>query len=303
MVLREGVETVLLLAALGVNSEDLWTAGGTALGLGLAVVFGVLFVRGSVRVDLRRFFRMTTAILAFVAFQLLVSGVHELTEQGVVPTTREIMSAIGPIVRNQAFFLVAILALATMMVLLDWRSRAPAAAAATSGPERRLAEWTARRERLWVSLICTASFVFIVLVTAEFIYAKSRTELSVAQEVSPASEFVRIPVADLADGDLHRYSVATPAGRTRFFLIQRPGLSPGVVLDACEICGDNGYYKEKANVICRNCGAAIYIPSIGLQGGCNPIPLEHKVENGEVLIPLEALAKGARIFAPHQGHH
>ncbi len=52
---------------------------GTLLGVAAAVVFGVLFIRGSVRINLQRFFRVTTVILYFVVFQLVVSGLHELS--------------------------------------------------------------------------------------------------------------------------------------------------------------------------------------------------------------------------------
>lgn len=301
MVLREGAETVLLLAAVTLNSSDLWNVAGTVLGLTLAVIFGVLFVRGSVRVNLAKFFRMTTVILSFVVFQLVISGVHELSEQGVVPSTRETMALIGPIVRNDIFFFVTILALAAMMVLMDWRSRAPspAAASASRAADRRMAAWTARRERLWMALVSSASFLFIVLVTAQFIYAKNRAALSPAKSLPAEGGVLRIPLAELADGDLHRYEFNGPSGTTRFFLIARPGQPPGVVLDACEICGPKGYSRQAGNVICGNCGAAIYIPSIGLTGGCNPIPLEHIVTAGEVRIPQEALARSAHIFAAH----
>jgi uncharacterized membrane protein len=213
------------------------------------------------------------------------------------------MATIGPIVRNEAFFFVTILALAAMMVLLDWRSRLPSSLPATlNSAERRLATWTARRERMWMTLVSSTAFVFIMLVTAEFIYAKTKATLSPAREVGAAGQgagaVVRIPLQDFADGDLHRYEVETPAGKVRFFLIARQGMEPGVVADACEVCGSQGYYRQGGNVICKNCGAAIFIPSIGTSGGCNPIPLEHSVSNGEVLIPVSALAAQAKIFAP-----
>ena len=62
-------------------------------------------------------------------------------------------------------------------------------------------------------------------------------------------------------------------------------------LDACQICGAAGYRQEGQNVVCRNCGAAIYIPSIGETGGCNPIPVKSSVEGGEVIVDLSALAE------------
>src|ERR1041385_2212268 len=89
MVFREGVETVLILGAVTLNTSALLSFLGTLLGVGIAILFGVMFVKGSVRVNLQKFFRVTTVILFFVAVQLLVSGLHELSENGVLPRSEE----------------------------------------------------------------------------------------------------------------------------------------------------------------------------------------------------------------------
>ena len=116
MVLREGVETVLILSAVTLNSTELQSFIGTLLGVIIAVLFGVMFVKGSVKVNLQKFFKVTTAILFLVAAQLVISGLHELSENGVLPSSREEMAIIGPIVRNELFFFITILALAALMV-------------------------------------------------------------------------------------------------------------------------------------------------------------------------------------------
>ncbi len=292
MVLREGVETVLLLRAASLSSEGLLTLAGAALGLALAATFGVLFVRGSLRINLGKFFRITTVILMFVAGQLVVGGLHELSEQGVLPSSKKEMAIIGPIVRSDVFFFVAMLALAALMVLMDWRARPVPAVAGTGAAERRKAQWMARRERLWTFSVSIAAFIFIVLVTAEFIYAKSQLTLSAAAAVEAGGGLVRIPIAAIQDGVLHRYRL----GKTRFIVIRRPGLDPGVALDACEICGDVGYYQRGSNLFCKNCAAALLIPSIGVRGGCNPIPLKHRIEDGWVVVEAIELQKHERLF-------
>ena len=43
-----------------------------------------MFVKGSVRINLQKFFRVTTAIMFLVAAQLMISGLHELSESGVI---------------------------------------------------------------------------------------------------------------------------------------------------------------------------------------------------------------------------
>ena len=47
-----------------------------------------MFVKGSVKINLQKFFKVTTVILFFVAAQLLISGLHELSENGVLPSSR-----------------------------------------------------------------------------------------------------------------------------------------------------------------------------------------------------------------------
>lgn len=304
MVFREGAETVLMLGAVSLNSADLLNFFGGVLGLALAIVFGILFVRGSVKLDLRKFFRITTVILLCVVLQLTITGLHELSEAGVLPSSRWEMAVIGPIVTNEVFFVVTILALAAWMVLIDWRARQPGSAAAPasgqvaslSAVQRRKQLWTARRERLWTAAVCGSAFVFILMVTAEYLYAKNQAALSPSTAVAAVAGTVRIPLADVSDGNLHRFLYQDKEGTARFIVL-RVGERYAAALDACTICGTQGYYQKGTSIICRNCSAAIYPPSIGMTGGCNPIPLESSVEGGELVIQTTELAKGATLFS------
>src|SRR5258708_1515467 len=149
MVFREGVKSVAILAGVTLNSTELMSFLGTLLGVALAVVFGVMFVKGSVRIDLRKFFRVTAVVLFFVAAQLLISGMHELSETGFLPPSKREMAVIGPIVRNDFFFPVTMLALVALMILLEYRRRKPEATVAASKAEERKQDWTAKRERRW----------------------------------------------------------------------------------------------------------------------------------------------------------
>ncbi len=197
LVLREGVETVLILSAVTLNSTELLSFTGTLLGIAVAVVFGVLFIRGSVKINLQRFFRVTTVILYFVAFQLIVSGLHELSENGVLPSSTAEMRLIGPIVRNDLFFFVTMLALAGLMVLMEYKRRAPVALSATAtAADKRRAEWSQRREKMWMSAVVATSFLFIFLSTAEFIYAKSSTALSPTAAVTLVGSQVTLPTSE-----------------------------------------------------------------------------------------------------------
>ena len=292
MVLREGVETVLILSAVSLNTTELASFLGTLIGIALSVVFGVMFVKGSVRVNLQRFFKVTTVILIFVAAQLILTGFHELSEAGVIPSSHREMALIGPIVRNDVFFFITILALAGLMILFEMRSRAPQGtpASAENKAEQRKLAWSARREKLWASAVYLASFVFILLVTAQFIYAKSTTSLSTALDLPLDNGQVTIPVAQVSDGDLHRFQVTLPDGNAvRFFLLKKPDGKITSVIDACAICGPVGFYKSGGQIICKNCSAPVNPQSVGEPGGCNPIPLASATNGDSVIITQAAL--------------
>ena len=297
MVLREGVETVLILGAVSLNSTELLSFLGTLSGVIVAIVFGVMFVKGSVRVNLQKFFRVTTVILFFVAAQLIISGLHELSENGALPSSREEMALIGPIVRNDLFFFVTIVALAALMVLFEVKRRQPATVP-DSPAERRKAQWTARRERLWMVSVYASSFLFIVMVTAEFIYAKSVSALSPATEVAFRDRQVSIPLAQVSDGDLHRFAAQENGVEVRFWLYQKPDGKVATVFDACQICGPVGFYKGPNGVVCKNCAAPINGQSVGMTGGCNPIPLRAEQTADTVIIRESDVAAGAHIFQP-----
>jgi high-affinity iron transporter len=295
MVLREGAETVLMLAAVSLNSSELLSFLGTLLGVLAAIAFGVMFVKGSVRINLQKFFRVTTAILFLVAAQLLVSGLHELSESGVVASSKREMAIVGPIVSNDWFFFVTILALAALMILFDAKRREPIPDTA-SPAARRKAVWSARRERLWMGSVYTFSFVFIALITAEFIYSKSVSALSPATEVTFTNGQVKIPLAQIADGDLHRFQAKENGTEVRFWLYQKPDGKVATVFDACQICGAVGFYRTANGVACKNCGAPINPQSVGANGGCNPVPLKATQTADTIIIQEADIAGGSRMF-------
>ena len=296
MVLREGAETVLILSAVSLNSTELMSFLGTLLGVLAAIAFGVMFVKGSVRINLQKFFKVTTAILFLVAAQLLISGLHELSESGVIASSKREMAIIGPIVSNDWFFFVTIFALAALMVLFDARRRVVVVPEGASPAERRKAAWTARRERLWMGSVYTFSFIFIAMVTAEFVYAKSVSGLSPATEVTFTNGKVTIPLSQVSDGDLHRFQAKENGTSVRFWLYQKPDGKIATVFDACEICGAVGFYKSGNGVVCKNCAAPINPQSVGTAGGCNPVPLKASQTADSIVIEETDIAGGSRMF-------
>jgi high-affinity iron transporter len=83
-VIREGLESALFLVGQATSSDASAIAVllGAVLGLGLAVLLGVGFYRGSRLVNLRTFFRWSGIALIFIAAGLLSKAVHEFVEIG-----------------------------------------------------------------------------------------------------------------------------------------------------------------------------------------------------------------------------
>jgi high-affinity iron transporter len=291
MVVREGAELALILRAVELSSEGLAVWIGTTLGLAAALAVGWFFFQGTLKASLGKFFSATSTILILVAIQLALTGVHELSEAMWLPSSRVEMAFVGPIVRNEVFFFTVILGAAVLLVLREWMAaRSPAPEDATDAAERRRMEWERRRRRRWAFASAFTSTAVILILAAEFAYTRV-TATTEARSVEAAGNQVRIPLAEVSDTNLHVYSVDAGGTSLRFLVIRKPNGSWGTALDACLICGMAGYRQDGSNVVCRNCASAIYIPTIGEAGGCNPVGVPSRAENGALVIDVAALSE------------
>ena len=303
MIFREGVETVLVLAAVSLTTSGLATMLGTTIGLALAVVFGVLFTRGSLRIDLARFLRVTAIALLVFVVQLLVNGYHELAEAGWLPANRTSMALIGPLVRHEVFFLLAIFALPLLALAMPGNGTTTAPAAAPNPAAERLRRAEARRALRARVAACALGVAALSLLGIDVAYSQPPEISAPVHLEADAQGRVSVSTSDLSDGDLHRYAVKIGDREVRFIALE---IAPGTTVaafDACVICGAEGYVKEGPEILCRHCHSAVYPPSIGQPGGCNPIPVEFEVEGGRLVLPVSALTSQAQLFEPGAGMH
>jgi len=295
MVLREGAELAIILRAVELSSEGLQTWIGTIVGIAGAVAVGLFFFKGTLRIPLHRFFAATSVILMLVAFQLALTGLHELSEARWLPSSKAEMAILGPIVRNELFFFVFIFGAATLLILREWQaaSQAKLGKETLNDAEKRLLESQNRRQRNWMMAAAIASLTVILVLTADFIYARASSAPPTARSINAVGDIVRVPVSEVQDGSLHLFTVNADGQSLRFMIIKKPN-GWGVALDACRICGAEGYRQDGQNVICRHCASAIYIPSIGDQGGCNPISVASHVDGGDLVIDISSLTQAAK---------
>lgn len=295
MVFREGAETVMFLSAVNLTTDAMLSFIGTLLGLALAIVFAVMFVRGSLNVNLRRFFVVTEWVLGIFVAQLLINAYHEFSEAGLVSATQQSMALVGPVVRHNSLFVLAIVAI-PLLIWLTRGPRVPVASAALGAAEQRLAFARVRREKFYG--YGAVGTTLMVLATVGVVYAQE----AMPKKAPPPEPVViengsaTMPLPALDDGQLHRFGFTSGNRLVRFLAMKGADGKIRTALDACEICGSFGYLQEGKNLLCLNCAAEINPLTMGIGGGCNPIPLPSEITATAVRVATSHLEKAARLF-------
>ena len=138
------------------------------------------------------------------------------------------------------------------------------------------------------------SLVAMIGVTVALTVGVAQTQqvitLSPPENYSLQDGVATISFEQVSDGHLHRFEYKAKDGTTmRFIVIKKNGGAYGVGLDACENCGDAGYYEKNGKIICKKCDVAINLATIGFSGGCNPVPFDYTVESGRIVIQTSVL--------------
>jgi len=85
MIVREGMETALLLSTLFLQQGERDLLLGALLGLAAAAMLAFAWVRYGKRINLARFFQVTAVFLLIFSLQLVIYTFHEFFEAGAVP--------------------------------------------------------------------------------------------------------------------------------------------------------------------------------------------------------------------------
>lgn len=99
MITREGMETALLVATALFQMKSAAVVTGLGLGVAAAAAIAFSWTRLGRGVDLRGLLNVSAIFLAIFLLQLLLYGVHELSEAGVFPASQAVHDAteiLGP---------------------------------------------------------------------------------------------------------------------------------------------------------------------------------------------------------------
>lgn len=281
------------------SSEVALNVAGYVLGLTLALVACWAVHRAGVGCSANARRIATTAILGIAMLSQATTLVQILLGRRLIPLWSWLFEAVVWLINHEEWFTYALMTLALIPALSAWRRGRDRLAGPFANPaEHRVvrADLLSRRRFLAVT---AASFVAaIASATIGRTVAEAEPTLSPPEELSISDDDVWVEVSRIDDGHLHRFAYQTASDvEVRFIVIKKSATAFGVGLDACQICGPTGYYESGGKVICLRCGVAMNIPTIGFRGGCNPIPIEHSVSDGKLVIARAALEASAEVFA------
>lgn len=111
---------------------------------------------------------------------------------------------------------------------------------------------------------------------------------------------LQVPIEMVSDGHLHRFGYKTADGNeVRFIVVlkQENTNNYGIGLDACEICGEAGYYENNnGQIVCKKCNVIMNRTTIGMKGGCNPIIIDYDMDENSITVPVSEMVKNQNVF-------
>lgn len=151
---------------------------------------------------------------------------------------------------------------------------------------------------LMVAIVCSVLIIGGGVYYATFDRGDSSpVAASIASESNVTQ--VSLPANLFDDGKARHFEHEAGDFKIKYFVLKS---SDGIIraaFDACDVCwpAGKGYFQEGDYMVCRNCGrkfASVLVNEV--KGGCNPAPLNRRVDNGKVIIEVKDILEGRQYF-------
>jgi uncharacterized membrane protein len=272
---------------------------GALAGILLAALFGWTYFKSTTRMN-RKLVAGTALITVLVVLARHLITILQLgMALGYIPVTPFLVSITAPIINTYypLFFYSLVLLVGIQVALARFGTKVPNLVKALNPAAKRKELAGYRNQLRWLSTAAVLLLATGILLGAGHYYSNKKVKLTPAVQLNAENGFVSVPVPQVNDNKLHRFSFLTKDYVTvRFIVINKGNGLFGVGLDACDICGVVGYYQRGEDIVCLNCDVVINKVTIGFPGGCNPIPLPNQVENGSIKIKVTDLEKKQKVF-------
>ena len=270
---------------------------GLLIGIILSLVAGIAVYRVGLRAN-----RGILDIVLFAA--AAINAVQQIGKIVTVLYTRRMLSGSNVFAfvkwtsNHDDLYIIGVMIAAAVLPLVMWiRSFSVNEPYSNPAQHRKIrAKWRSIRRFGTTAIIC---FILgLLIIKPVKAYANRPVELSPIEESIVKDDTVLVPLEQVEDGHLHRFAYTTPDNiEVRFIVIKKPNSSSyGVGLDACDICGETGYFERNGQIVCKLCDVVMNINTIGFKGGCNPIVIDYKVGDGYIQVPTSTLIEHQNEF-------
>lgn len=161
-----------------------------------------------------------------------------------------------------------------------------------------------------IIVILTAVIAFMIINTISDKPDQSSSSIASSFKPSPSSGsrftqaeaengLVALPLSQFDDGKARYFTYAAGEKNINFFVIKSSDGVLRAAFDTCDVCyaAKKGYRQEGDLMVCNNCGQRFPSNLINVEkGGCNPAPLNRKVEGDKLVISTADIEQGGWYF-------
>lgn len=144
--------------------------------------------------------------------------------------------------------------------------------------------------------------ILVLLAGGGFWHFHAKTSSNSLDPTTPtpvAGDVVSMPAAAFDDGKARYFEHQHGNITIRYFVVKSADGVLRAAFDACDVCwpAGKGYGQDGGFMVCRNCGQRFHSTQVNeVKGGCNPAPLERRMENGMLLIRVSDILEGIPYF-------
>ena len=290
------------------STEFLFRLGGYLIGLLICILSAVGVYHLGMLADKKGYRKLSFTVMCLAN---VIYAVNIFARLMSVLTARKIVDSIDLFnfasKSNNVSYLytVAVFTLVMLMAIVFWIGSYTKKEPYSNNAQRRKLRsvWRSGKRYSVLLLICMVMGIlsatwFVELNKVEIREAPVETPV-VLQNAKGEDETISVPIELVSDGHLHRFGYKTAEGNlVRFIVVlkQENTSNYGVGLDACEICGEAGYYENNnGQVVCKKCNVIMNRTTIGMKGGCNPIIIDYDIDENRITVPVSEMVK-------HQSH-
>jgi uncharacterized membrane protein len=267
------------------STDVLFKFIGYAIGL-TAIILTTVALYKAAKISASPLYRAIVSSAVFVLLLNYASVIIQLLmARRIIPLSHGLFELIKLTVNHKEYFLYASILLSLVVIVKSWISSRKLKDEYPNPAEKRKDISRGIKSRRWSCMAALGFILAILSLTVIQSISEREVVLSPAEDFDLKGTEISIPVERVEDGRLHRFQyIASDGTGVRFIVIKKNNVSYGVGLDACDICGDTGYYERDDEVICKLCDVVMNKQTIGFKGGCNPVPLTYKLEGGKMVI-------------------